>query len=401
MSTNGVNPDEEEFDPFSDPEELKAITSTLSSFHLYRRAAHQNLTHRRRTSFFALSRPHQELLKQSPINYLRTLDDVDRAIEDNAVLSEAIFRSAVDGFGIDLETTGGGIQEWDDSASDSDLDKVRSTIKQFYRDWSVEGKAEREACYGGIMKELEERFGGVEDKTTIRVLVPGAGLGRLAFDIAVAGYTSQGNEFSYHQLMASNYILNHTASANQHTIHPFISTFSNHTTRASHLRSIQIPDVHPTTLLTQHTTAAAPAPDLPEQFSMTAGDFRQSYRNLTPQQKFNVCATVFFIDTAPNLISYLETIHNLLVDNGVWINFGPLLWHFEGHGADAKNPKNGEDASADGKFELCLDEVLALVQMCGFKLEKVVTGAKTGYVGDEKSMLRHEYEGAFWVAVKV
>ncbi|CUS10622.1 unnamed protein product [Tuber aestivum] len=400
MSANGVGSDAE-FDPFNDAEELRALTSALSSFHLYRRAAHQNLTHHRRTSFFALSLAHQALLNKSPINYLPTLDKVDHAIEDNAVLSEAIFRSAVDAFEIDLGATGGGFKAWGNSASDGDLDKVRSTIKQFYRDWSDEGRVEREACYGGVMKELEERFGEVEDKygslnIYIRaiVLIPGAGLGRLAFDIAVAGYTSQGNEFSYHQLMASNYILNHTTAANQHTLHPFISTFSNHPTRPSHLRGIQIPDVHPGSLLELMGS---------DRFSMTAGDFRQAYKDLHPSQKFDVCATVFFIDTAPNLISYIETIKHLLVDDGVWVNFGPLLWHFEEHAQEEQTSRNGgegEDVGAAGKFELCLDEVLALVEMCGFKLEKVVTGAKTGYVGDEKSMLRHEYEGVFWVAVK-
>jgi hypothetical protein len=87
------------------------------------------------------------------------------------------------------------------------------------------------------------------------------------------------------------------------------------------------------------------------------------------------------------------------------VNFGPLLWHFEEHAQEQQQRKRrdsgeDEDVGAAGKFELCLDEVLALVQMCGFKLEKVITGAKTGYVDDEKSMLRHEYEGVFWVAIK-
>ena len=42
----------------------------------------------------------------------------------------------------------------------------------------------------------------------IKVLVPGAGLGRLAFEIAVLGFKAQGNEFSLHMLMVSNFILN-------------------------------------------------------------------------------------------------------------------------------------------------------------------------------------------------
>jgi len=42
----------------------------------------------------------------------------------------------------------------------------------------------------------------------VRVLVPGAGLGRLAFEIARRGYTCQGNEFSLFMLFTSNFVLN-------------------------------------------------------------------------------------------------------------------------------------------------------------------------------------------------
>ena len=40
------------------------------------------------------------------------------------------------------------------------------------------------------------------------MLVPGAGLGRLAFEIARCGYSCQGNEFSLFMLFASNFVLN-------------------------------------------------------------------------------------------------------------------------------------------------------------------------------------------------
>jgi len=42
----------------------------------------------------------------------------------------------------------------------------------------------------------------------VSVLVPGAGLGRLAFEIACLGYTCEGNEFSLFMLFASNFVLN-------------------------------------------------------------------------------------------------------------------------------------------------------------------------------------------------
>ena len=46
------------------------------------------------------------------------------------------------------------------------------------------------------------------DPAEVSVLVPGAGLGRLAFEIARRGYTCQGNEFSLFMLFASNFVLN-------------------------------------------------------------------------------------------------------------------------------------------------------------------------------------------------
>lgn len=42
----------------------------------------------------------------------------------------------------------------------------------------------------------------------VKVLVPGAGLGRLPYEIAKRGYTCQGNEFSLFMLFTSNFVLN-------------------------------------------------------------------------------------------------------------------------------------------------------------------------------------------------
>ena len=45
----------------------------------------------------------------------------------------------------------------------------------------------------------------------ISILVPGAGLGRLAYELARLGYVCQGNEFSMFMLLGSNFILNQWA----------------------------------------------------------------------------------------------------------------------------------------------------------------------------------------------
>ena len=49
-------------------------------------------------------------------------------------------------------------------------------------------------------------------------VIRGAGLGRLAWEAAVAGYDAQGNEFSYYMMLASNFVLNSTSDLLQSTI---------------------------------------------------------------------------------------------------------------------------------------------------------------------------------------
>lgn len=46
------------------------------------------------------------------------------------------------------------------------------------------------------------------DPSKVNILVPGAGLGRLAWEIAMLGYACQGNEWSFFMLFSSNFILN-------------------------------------------------------------------------------------------------------------------------------------------------------------------------------------------------
>lgn len=56
------------------------------------------------------------------------------------------------------------------------------------RDWSSFGSCERKQCYGPIIEEIDKNYPETEfRRSEINVLVPGAGLGRLAFEIASRG----------------------------------------------------------------------------------------------------------------------------------------------------------------------------------------------------------------------
>jgi len=127
------------------------------------------------------------------------------------------------------------------------------------------------------------------------------------------------------------------------------------------------------------------------------------------------------------VIAYVETIYRVLRKGGVWINLGPLLWHWEGREVPKRSAAGGSGDGVSGiegtgSMELTLEEVLGVVEACGFRIEKrglaqeggggegdgtkgrekgEVGEVRTGYIQDERSMLNYEYRAQFWVAVKV
>ncbi|CAG8975920.1 hypothetical protein HYALB_00007048 [Hymenoscyphus albidus] len=296
----------------------------------------------------------------------------------------------------------------------------------------------------------------------MNILVPGAGLGRLVFDLCIDGFNAEGNEISYHQLLASSYILNYSVGSRIHTLYPWAHSFSNHKSRKNHLKSVLIPDVSTGDLMT-HTEESG-------DMSMSASDFLLLYGSKKQQDRFDAVATVFFLDTAPNLIRYIETVRNCLKTGGLLINVGPLLWHFErnapgSHGREReerekeiaieidsgkekeqenenekatekdkgkgkevdkgkgkevdkgkgkevdkgigkereqeKDPKPTTWGIADpGSVELTDDEVVALVEELGFSIEKRVFGIQAPYIQDANSMLQNTYRASHWVARK-
>ena len=68
----------------------------------------------------------------------------------------------------------------------------RYVLKNLTRDWSAEGSPERAQSYGRIMAAAERCLGRPQPgQPPPRVLVPGAGLGRLCVDLASLGYEAQ------------------------------------------------------------------------------------------------------------------------------------------------------------------------------------------------------------------
>lgn len=134
-------------------------------------------------------------------------------------------------------------------------------------------------------------------------------------EFASKGYGAQGNEFSYYMLLSSNFILNQTTKVEEFEIQPFIHTFCNNLEFKDPFTVYKIPDVNPYDMVQDN-----------DDFSMVAGEFVEVYKN--QPETWDCVVTCFFIDTANDVIEYIKTIYQTLKKNSLWINFGPLLYHY-------------------------------------------------------------------------
>ncbi|XP_037279774.2 carnosine N-methyltransferase [Rhipicephalus microplus] len=351
-----------------DPEERKHFQRIVNAFRSYRSYSLRRLF---KVVKYVSSLPpsHQLMLK----NYRQHLDRVRMAIDHNNDVIKLVVANIAHMFenvdhSDDVKPTNQ-IQ-----ATALDMDKVQAVLKQFVREWSSEGAEERRACFQPILDAISEHFPLNEvDPSTIHILVPGAGLGRLAYEIARQGYCCQGNEFSLFMLFASNFILNGCKGTNLHIVYPWVHQYYNHMSSTDQIRPAQFPDANPS--------------DVPPeaQFSMAAGNFVEVYGSQLEQ--WDCVSTCFFLDTAPNVVLYIETIAHILRPGGLWINLGPLLYHY----ADLPN----EDS-----IEPSYEDVRNIILTMGFIFLKEETGIPTPYTQNPRSMMRYEYRSVFFVCQK-
>ncbi|CAD7924039.1 unnamed protein product [Amoebophrya sp. A120] len=215
---------------------------------------------------------------------------------------------------------------------DQDNDgRTGATLKQLVRDWSEEGKEERDLAYKPLLDALEkylplteEMKSGVADpRDHYRVSVPGCGLARLLFEVVNRGYCGEGNEFSWHMMMMGDFILNCCDEPNMYTIYPWATSYKEKITDEGRLKGIRIPDV---SVLRELTNPKRTLPVVG--FGMASGDFTEIYGRESQVGQWDAVLTCYFVDTARNIFLYIRTIAKMLRSGGVWANLGPLLWHF-------------------------------------------------------------------------
>ena len=129
------------------------------------------------TSYRTLHHSNQNL--GNTIGYPKKLDQLGYVTALNATITDGIVQLAQEEFPSLL------YQRRVDMVS-PDLARVRESLKHFIRDWSEEGARERTRTFSPILGVLN----GVDpcQRAEMKILVPGCGLGRIAWEISQLGW---------------------------------------------------------------------------------------------------------------------------------------------------------------------------------------------------------------------
>ena len=175
-----------------------------------------------------------------------------------------------------------------------EINKLRSTLKLFIRDWTNEGKKERDITYNPIITEMKKYFSNFKDK---KILVPGAGLCRLAFEIAKLGVFVDAIEVSYYMLICSDFIFNSNLTLNKYQIQPLIHSFNCLKNENDPFQIFNFPDENINEIMNRNDFG---------KLNIIPGDFILSYKDKI--NCYDGVITSFFLDTANNIIQFIEII---------------------------------------------------------------------------------------------
>lgn len=244
------------------------------------------------------------------------------------------------------------------------------------RDWTLESKPERDNNYGNVLKEVKKYF-NYDDKNLMKnnnfkVLVPGTGCSRMTFELAKRGFEVEANDFCFIYILCDDYLFNYSHK-NEFQFCPSIHSFANSYTEAAVMKKYSFPDVDIREELKQ--SGAKP-------ITFIKGDFLLKYKGI--KDKFDLIVTLFFIDVSKNIVEYVEIMHDLLKQGGVWVNLGCLdYFHSRNHNS----------------IDLTWDELRLVIQNYDFDLKNEVMdfvpyGVKQG------SAVSDSYGTVFFTAVK-
>jgi carnosine N-methyltransferase len=186
------------------------------------------------------------------------------------------------------------------------------------RDWTEEREEERINNYNDIINDVIKHLPNEnkeKNKERYKILIPGSALNRIGYELAKKGYDVEGNDYLYLNGIFSDFIFNRSKK-NMNCLQPFIYTFRNFWNEDDAFKKFSFPNIDI---------------DLKDKekcgkMKMVIGDFISTYENT--KDFYDCVITCYFMDTAENIIQYVDIIYNVLKKGGIWINFGPLSYHY-------------------------------------------------------------------------
>lgn len=348
--------------------ELVAALRSLRAYNGHARAAND----RRRRLFSLMPLRHQKVCAAA--GYSAKLSSIDSHIDRNQEYLAAIARTAANTYGI-TETAA-------TDARNTSLAHYRvvESLGHFARDWSPEGAREVGPLVAYITAQLDRVVPRAQALQTA-VILPGSGLGRVAHEVALhAPYAVHAVEFSglMHACNLQIYAASTTA-----TVHPYLHTCSNFLSADAQVRAVQVE-----------------SRGRPENLHLALGDFRTF--ELAHQYKNVVVVSVFFVDTAENVLEYFDAIGRLTLGpgtrNGYWINAGPLKY-----GTAAQAELSGAEMAhvrrALGWRDLhVLNTIDKRAERPPKQYSHLVPDGVLGYMTDERSLWQGYYGLSMWTS---
>ena len=252
------------------------------------------------------------------------------------------------------------------SAYDESVTLNWAVFMYISRDWTVERKKEREINYVPIINMVQKYV-----KPGSNILIPGAALLRLGYELAKLGYNIDANDYYFYNVIFCDYLFNYSKK-NQFCFQPLIRSFSNYLTEDAVFSKYYFPD--------EDINLEGKG-----NMKMLCGDFTKLYDNIN--NYYDCVITCFFIDTAKNIFEYIDVIERVLKKGGIWINFGPLSYHWVGH----QNIPT---------IELPYDKLKEVIQNFGFEFLNEEKNISVIYCEIENYMKNDHFNCVFFTARK-
>lgn len=122
-------------------------------------------------------------LLERTVKYSQKFADVAELLKKNQQLCDDIVQNAMEFYDISQQELDQHVKAMKKAGRPAERISVSQALKHFVRDWAASGAHERDAAFPCILEALKDQFPN-PSQGEVKILLPGAGLGRLGHEVA-------------------------------------------------------------------------------------------------------------------------------------------------------------------------------------------------------------------------